>query len=77
MTVIDLISTLFLETWNLINSTQVPGLTFTYGNILSATIIISASLKIMSIFFGVGGKSSTGGNNKNIKVSNDRRSDEK
>lgn len=78
MIVIDLITHLFAETWNLINGVQVPGLSFTFGNVFTGCIIISASFKIMTMFFGIGGGEKTsGGNNKNIKVSKDREGDQK
>lgn len=68
----------FLEgLWGLF-SIEVPGFTFTIGQMWLGVAICSVSLLVMRMFFGIGGKgvSARTGSTNNPKISEERKRDE-
>lgn len=64
----------------LLFSMKWPGLPFTFGQAFIAVILSSSALTLYLKLFGFSLpriRSSTGGNNNNIRVSDDRKGDEK
>lgn len=80
---LDLISTVLGNTYNFMNSIYVPGFNISFMSIFLGAVGAMVSIALLKMFFGLGntavgsvGRSIRGGNNKNIKVSNERKGDE-
>lgn len=78
MLVIEILSNWLSLSWNLVNQTKVPGFNFSYGNVITATILINGSFTIIHMITGFSMRSGLrGGNNKNIKIDDRRKGDAK
>lgn len=64
--------------WQIFTSTQVPGLPFSFGDLLVANILVGIALAVLDHAFGIGG-GGTGyrsGSARDPKISSKRKGDE-
>lgn len=76
---IDIVSTVFTDVWNLLKNIQVPGLGISSASWQIALLLIGISISLIHFVFGFGG-SGTGyrsGQSRNKHISENRKSDEK
>lgn len=76
------------QTYNFMNSIYVPGFNISFMSVFLGAFGAVVSIAILKLIFGLGNSSISslgsafrgsqrGGNNKNIKISNDRKGDER
>ena len=80
--VMDIIATLLQSTYDFMNSIYVPGFNISFMSVLLGACAAMVSIGLLKLIFGLGnssvsslGRSVRGGNNKNIRISNDRKGD--
>lgn len=72
------VSDLLGSVWQIFVNTQVPGFSFSFGDLLIANILVGIALAILNHAFGIGG-GGTGYRSKsarNPKISSKRKGDE-
>lgn len=79
MEALEVISGIWAPVWYIFANTQVPGLSFSFGDLLVANILVGIALAILKYGFGIDGRG-TGYRSKstrNPKISSKRKGDEK
>lgn len=80
---LELISTFLDCTYEFLNSIRIPGFNISFMSVLFGAFGAVISIALLKMFFGLGdssfssGSSIRGGNNKRIKISSERRGDER
>lgn len=76
MAALDILSSVFTGVWGLFAGVTVPGLGFSFADLLLGVIVIKISLALLRHVFGFGGGTGyRSGSAKNPKISNDRKDD--
>lgn len=80
---LELLKTLLQSTYDFMNSIMVPGFNVSFLSIMMGACGAMVSIGLLKLIFGLGnssvsslGRSIRGGNNQNIKISKERKSDE-
>lgn len=78
----ELVSTWLYETYQFLASIKVPGFDISFIQLFIGAFCVVISIGFARMFFGLGGSAASffgqhGGNNKNIKVSEERKGDKK
>lgn len=79
---VSLLKSILANTYNFLNSINVPGFNVSFLHIMLGAVGALVSIALLKLIFGLGnssvsslGRSIRGGNNNNIKISNDRKGD--